>query len=397
MPVPTPFHPRTSALCTSLSWKEWAGCHAVRSYDTCHEREYMALRQSAGLIDVTPLYKYEVRGPDAAAYLARVTVRDIRKLKRGRVVYLCWCDDRGKLLDDGTVARLGDERFRVTAAEPCLAWLRQQTRGFRVEVADVTARVGALALQGPAAREILRQVSDAPLDKMKYFGIAAAELDGTRVEISRTGYTGDLGYEVWVDAEHALAVWDAIVDAGRAYRLAPAGLDALDVARVEAGFVMNGVDYFSANRCLIDARKSTPFETGLGWTVRLERDPFIGQQALREEKQRGSARKLVGLVIDWDELEELYDEHGLPPAVPAGAWRDPIPIYARDGHQVGQATSGAWSPILKRNLALATIEAARAEPGTRLRIEATVEYVRRRVGATVTETPFFDPERKRAL
>jgi aminomethyltransferase len=380
-----------------MFWKEWAGRYAVRSFDTCHEREYFALRHAAGLIDVSPLYKYEVRGPDAAAFLARVTVRDIRKLRRGRVVYLCWCDDAGKVLDDGTVARLGDRRFRVTAAEPAYAWLRRHSRGFRVEVEDVTERVGALALQGPNAREVLLQVSDAPLRELKFFGVTAASLDGVPVEVSRTGYTGDLGYEVWVDAEHALRVWDALVAAGRPYRLEPAGLDALDVTRVEAGFVMNGVDYFSANHCLIESRKSTPDEIGLGWTVRLERDSFIGQHALREERARGPVWALVGLEVDWDELETLFDELGLPPGVPSGAWRTAVPVYDASGTQVGQATSGAWSPILKRNLALASVHAGHAEPGTRLKIEATVEYRRHKVTATVCKTPFFDPERKRAL
>lgn len=396
MPVETPFHPRTSRLCTSLFWKDWAGYHAVRSYDTSPEREYFAIRHAAGLIDVTPLYKYEVRGPAAAALLAEVMVKDAGKLAVGRVAYLCWCDDDGKVLDDGTVSRLDEDRFRVTAAEPAGAWLARHARGRDVTVEDTSERLGALALQGPNSRAILSQVSDADVAALRYFRVVPARIDGIQVELSRTGYTGDLGYEVWVSRDDALRVWDAIMAAGRPYRIEPAGLDALDITRVEAGFVMNGVDYFSAQRCLIASRKSTPFEIGLGWTVKLDREPFIGQRALTAERERGSEWGFVGLEIDWDEFERLHQRIGLPPQLPPGAWRNAVPVYSTRGGQIGQATSGAWSPILKRNLALATVEAAFASVGTRVLIEATVDYRRHRVSAIVAKTPFFDPERKRS-
>jgi aminomethyltransferase len=396
MPIPTPFHPRTAALCTSMFWKEWAGYHAVRSFDVSHEREYFAFRNGAGVIDVSPLYKYDVTGPDAAALLSRVTVRDIRDLKIGRVTYLCWCDDDGKIVDDGTVSRLGEQRFRLTAADPTLAWLYRYARGKRVVIEDTSAKIAALAIQGPTSRDVLRACSDAPLDELPFFGTTAAKLDGVDVRISRTGYTGDLGYEVWVDREHALKVWDAIMHAGRDHRCIPAALDAMDVTRIEAGFIMNGVDYFNASHCLIESRKSTPFELGLGWTVKLERDPFVGQAALRAEQQRGPAWGVVGLRYDWDEYEALFAKKGLPPQVPAGAWRDGVPVYDRTGKQVGQATSGAWSPMLKANLALASVRAPCFELGTRLQIEVTVEYERHRVGAVVEKTPFYNPERKRS-
>ena len=396
MPIGTPFHPRTAELCTSLFFKDWAGYYTVSSYDTGHEREYYALRNAAGLIDVSPMFKYDVCGKDAAAFLSRVMVKDINKLDVGRCTYLCWCDDHGKVLDDGTVFRLDDTHFRVTAAEPTYAWLMQQSRRFDVAIEDCTDRIGALSLQGPSSRAILKNASDAPMDSLRYFSLVKAKLDGVDVIISRTGYTGDLGYEVWVEREHALKVYDAIMAAGRDYRIQPVGLDAMDVTRIEAGFIMNGVDYFSANTCLIESRKSTPYEIGLGWTVELDRDPFIGQDALRAEKAKGSTWATVGLVYDWQAFERLFDEFGLPPQLPAGAWRTPIPVYDKKGRQVGQGTSGAWSAILKDNLALATVQSAYAEPGTVLQIEVTVEYERRRVPAVVTKTPFFDPPRKRA-
>jgi len=396
MPVGTPFHPRTSELCTSLFYKNWAGYYTVCSYDTCHEREYYALRNTAGLIDVSPLYKYDVYGKDAAAFLARVMVKDISKLDVGRCTYLCWCDDHGKVLDDGTVSRLDDTYFRVTAAEPTFSWLQRLSRRFDVTIEDSTDRIGALSLQGPNSRDILRNVSDADMDDLRYFGLTKAKLDDADVVISRTGYTGDLGFEVWVERNQALRVYDAIIAGGSDYRIQPVGLDAMDVTRIEAGYIMNGVDYFSANSCLIESRKSTPYEIGLGWAVDLDRDPFIGQDALKAEKESGSVWATVGLVYDWKSFERLFDEFGLPPQLPGGAWRTPIPIYSKEGLQVGQGTSGAWSAVLKENLALATVESAYAKPGTILQIEVTVEYERRRVPAIVTKTPFFDPPRKKA-
>jgi len=396
MPIHSPFHSRTSRLCTSLFWKEWAGYHAVRSYDTCHEREYFALRHAATLLDVTPLYKYDVRGPDAGKFLSRVMVKDVAKMRPGRVTYLCWCDDDGKVVDDGTVSRLSEDHYRVTAADPALAWLTHFARSYRVTVEDFTDRIAALALQGPCSRSILETVAEADVAGLKFFRATDGKIGTAPVRISRTGYTGDLGYEIWTDREHALDVWDALTTAGRDWRLLPMGLDALDVARIEAGFIMNGVDYFSANHCIVDSRKSSPFEIGLGGTVKLDREPFVGQEALAREKARGPRWVLAGLALDWDEYEALFAEAGLPPQVSSGAWRSPVPVYDGSGRQVGYATSGAWSPTLKKNLALATVQAPFGQSGTRLQMEVTVEFHRRKVGATVVPTPFFDPPRKRS-
>lgn len=396
MPIPTPFHPRTAALCTSMFWKDWAGYHAVRSYDTSHEREYFALRNGAGLIDVSPLFKYELRGPGAAALLSRVTVRDVRKLAVGRMTYLCWCDDDGKILDDGTVGRLDDQHFRLTAAEPALAWLHRFAPAYDVTIEDTSEQLAALSLQGPTARAALARVCDDPLPGLPYFGVTRARLRGHDAWISRTGYTGDLGFEIWVDREHALAVYDAIMAIALDHRVIPVGLDAMDVTRIEAGFIMNGVDYFGAHHCLVESRKSTPYELGLGWTVKLDREPFVGQAALRAERARGPAWHTVGLRYDWDDYEALFARFGLPPHVPGAAWRDGVPIYDDHGRQVGRATSGAWSPLLKANLALASVRPGHHAVGTRLRIEVTVEYERHQVAATVVKTPFFDPKRKRS-
>jgi len=270
MPIPSPFHERTAPLCTSFRWKDWAGYAAVCSFDSSHEREYFAFRETAGMLDVSPLHKYEVRGRDAAALLGRMMVRDLTKLRVGRVAYSCWCDDRGKVIDDGTVARLDESHYRVTSAEPALWWLRALARGLEVSIEDSSARLAALALQGPRSRAILNAASDADLDALRFFGVTRARIDGIEGWISRTGYTGDLGYEIWVEKGDALRLWDALLAAGRPHGIEPAGLDALDMTRIEAGFVLLGVDYYSAPRVVLEARKSTPDELGFGWMIDLE-------------------------------------------------------------------------------------------------------------------------------
>ncbi len=395
MPRKTPFHPRTQALAESYAWKEWAGYLAVCTYDRHSEREYFAFRYAAGLLDVTPLYKVDVRGPDAAAFLSRAWCRDITKCSVGRVVYTTMADAHGKCLDDGTVSRLSRDHYRVTSSESWLAWFGRLSRGFDVTLEDTTHQVAALALQGPHARDVLREITAFDVDRMRFFRVRPTTIAGVPVHLSRTGYTGDLGYEIWTSNEHALALWDALIAAGRPWGLEPAGLDALDVTRIEAGFVLQGIDYVSARSCLIEARKSTPTEAGLGWTVDLDdRPPFVGQKALLLERERGPVWDLVGLELDWPELEALYASYGLPPHLAPLACRQAVPVYGPSG-QVGQATSQTWSPVLKKPIALAQIRVGHAKVGTRLQVEHTVEFERRRITATVVERPFYDPPRKK--
>jgi aminomethyltransferase len=393
----TPFHPRTSALCTSFRYKDWSGYAAVCRFDGHSEREYYAVRHSAGLLDVTPLYKYEVRGPDAARLLARVMSRDITRFGVGRVTYCCLVDRFGKTLDDCTVGRLGKEHFRMTSSESWFGWLRRHGRGLNVEVEDSTRRIAALALQGPSARAVLDPLVDFDMNRMRFFRVRKMKLAGVDVHISRTGYTGDLGYEVWMDAADALTVWDAIIEEGKPHQIQPIGLDALDVVRIEAGFVLQGVDYFSARNCIIEARKSSVFEVGLGWAVDLEREvPCIGHNALLREAEQGSPWALVGLELDWAHLESLYEEYDVPPHLAPEACRLAVPVYNGRGTQVGQVTSSTWSPLLKRYLALATVRTSFAGTGTQLEVEHTVEYERRRVRANVVDKPFYDPPHKRS-
>jgi aminomethyltransferase len=395
MPIPSPFYERMAPLSKSHQWKEWAGFLAPSSFEVNHIYEYTAFRQSAGLLDVTPLFKYEIRGPDAATFLSRVTVRNIAKLKPGRVTYCCWCDEHGKLVDDGTVACLEENVYRLSAAEPTYYWLERLARGYQVEVKDTTRDTACLALQGPTSRAILSACSDANMDHLKFFGLTSATLDGAKVQISRTGYTGDLGFEIWMENKDALPVWDALIDAGRPYDILPVGLEALDMARIEAGFILLGVDYFSAPHCILESRKSTPYEMGLDWTIQLDRSKFIGQAALANEKKEGSIWQLVGVEFDWVQIEALYDSYGLPPDIPPHACRSALPIYC-EGEQVGQITSNTWSPILKKYIGLGSVRTPFSKIGQVLDVEHTVEYERRTVEATVVPRPFYDPKRKRS-
>ncbi len=395
MPIGTPFHPRTAALCASMNWREWSGYFAVSAYEANHEREYNAIRNAAALIDVSPLFKYRVFGRDATRLVDRVITRDVPKMAVGQVAYTNWCDGDGKLIDDGTVSRLGPELYRWTAAEPNLRWIRQNAHGLEVEIEDVSDKLAALALQGPTSREILRSCAEGDVAGLKYFRVMPAKIRGIPVEISRTGYTGDLGYEIWVAAELALALWDALMEAGRAYDITPTGMLALDVARIEAGLILLDVDYTSAKKALIPSQKYSPYEIGLGRLVNLQKAPYVGQAALLRDLAAGVPRELVGLDVSWEDVERLHDEAGLAPQLPATASRVSVPVF-RDGVQVGRASSSTWSPTLKKMIALATVARDAAQAGTALQMELTVEHRRREVGVTVAKLPFFDPPRKRA-
>ena len=394
MPIPTAFHERTSALCESLDYREWSGYYSVSAYEAHHEHEYNAIRNAAALIDVSPLFKYWVSGPDATKLVDRVVTRDMRKVKVGRMIYTPWCDERGKVIDDGTVSRLEENTYRWTAADPSLRWFHQNARGLDVQIEDISDAVAALALQGPtSARLLAGLVDDADIPNLKYFGVLSGQIAGVRVDISRSGYTGDLGYELWIPREHSLRVWDALMERGRAYDIHAVGMLALDVARIEAGLLLIEVDFNSSKRALIESQKYSPFEMGLDRLVHLDKGRFVGQSALVEEKKRGHPRKIVGLEIGWAGIERVYEGMGLPPTMSSTASREPVPVY-RDGRQVGKATSTTWSPVLKKLIALATIDITHTAVGTELEVELTVEAVRHRVSATVVRTPFFNPKRK---
>jgi aminomethyltransferase len=396
MPIGTPFHSRTSALCTSHNWRTWSGYLVASSYDVLHDYEYHAIRNAAALIDVSPLFKYDVRGQDALKLVNRVITRDAMKCAVGQAIYTCLCDAEGKVIQDGTVFRLAEDHYRFHLADPGLRWLKLNAVGMEVSIQEVSEQVAALALQGPNSLRILQQVVDAKLGQLRFFRFTFANVGGVPAIISRTGYTGDLGYEAWVASEYAERVWDVLMEAGQGFGIRPAGMLALDVARLEAGFILLEVDYIGVEKALNPSQKYTPFEIGLGWTVDLKKEHFVGLRELRKESERGASRQVVGLEIDLGDYEHLYQQVGLPPQIPLTAWRSAVPVY-KETRQVGHATTGAWSPILKKYIALATVGKEYVEPGTRVDFEVTVEYRRKTVSSTVVKLPFFDPPRKRAV
>jgi aminomethyltransferase len=393
----TPFHARTAPLVEGQTWRRWAGYVVASSYELHHDREYHAIRSSAALFDVSPLFKYHVRGPDAVRLMDRVVTRDVAKAKVGQVLYTPWCDGAGKVLDDGTVSILSPEFLRLTSAEPNYRWLCENARGLKVTIEDTSDGIAALALQGPNSRLILEHAAGTSLANLKFFRLTNALIRGVPVTITRTGYTGDLGYEIWMDAEHALPVWDALIAVGAPYGITPAGILALDVARIEAGLLLLDVDYVPARKALIEQQKSSPIELGLDWTIGFDKPSFVGHDALLAERERPAEWRFVGVEVQWEPLEALYTDLGLAPRLPTTAWRTSVPLYAADSdRQVGYASSGCWSPLLKRYLTLAHLESGSADVGTELDMEITVEHRRKRARANVRPTPFFNPERKRA-
>jgi aminomethyltransferase len=394
----TAFHERTAPLNRKQRWREWSGYLSADQYADHPDIEYNAIREAAALIDVSPLYKYVVRGPDAVRLVDRVITRDATRLSLGQVYYTAWCDENGNVVDDGTVTRLDERTLRWTAAEPNLRWFRMNGRGLDVEVEDVTERLAAVALQGPTSRAVLEAATGEDWGDLGYFRERPSKVAGLEVDVTRTGYTGDLGFELWVDATRATDLWDSLGRAGRDHGLRPAGILAMDIARIEAGLILIDADYMSSRHAFIDEQTYSPFELGvLGRFVSFKKEvDYVGRRALeREQAGGGPARRLVGVEMNWPGLERLYASIGLFPMVSATASREAVPVY--DGRdQVGKATSTTWSPALKKMIGLASMSADHAETGTAVEIEWTVEARRRRIPARVVDLPFFDPPRKRA-
>jgi aminomethyltransferase len=380
----------------SQSWRNWSGYLVASSYETVHDYEYHAIRNTAALIDISPLYKYDVRGKDAVTLVNRVITRDAAKCAVGQALYACLCNGAGKVIQDGTAFRLTEDHFRFHLAEPSLRWLKLNALGMNVEIQECSEEIVALALQGPNSLSILQQVVDADLSRLRFFRLTSGKIIGTPVWVSRTGYTGDLGYEIWLGCDHAERVWDILMTAGKNFGIKPAGMLALDAARLEAGFILLDVDYIGVEKAVIASQRYSPYEISLGWAVDLKKEHFIGQPALLDESRRGPSRQVVGLEIDLPSYEKLFQTVGLAPHIPLTIWRGGVPVY-RNGKQVGQATTGGWSPTLKKYIALATVQKDHTEVGSRLGMEVTVEYERKTVDAKVVKLPFFDPPRKRSI
>jgi aminomethyltransferase len=378
----SPFHERTRSLSQNDQFVPWAGYTTVDVFTTV-EQEYFAIRNAATLYDLTPMVKYRVTGPDAQRYLNRLVTRDVRKLKIGRVSYVVWCNDDGHIIDDGTVFRLGADDFRVCTAERQLDWFLDSAIGFDVFVEEITTDVAALSLQGPTSCYVLKRLGLTGVEQLKPFDLAHFESKGRPIMVSRTGFTGDLGYELWMQPDHAIGIWDDLMEVGRSRGLRAIGSQALNLARIEAGFLMPNVDFVSAEHTIRTGRDRTPLELGLGWLVDFEKPHFNGRRALLSQKEAGLRRMLVGLDVD-----------GNKPA------HDAL-LYARpdDERECGFVTSAMWSPTCKRNIALAILDAPHYAMGSRvladIYLHRELVWERRMVTATVVERPFFTPERRR--
>ncbi|HEX7222497.1 MAG TPA: aminomethyltransferase family protein, partial [Candidatus Limnocylindrales bacterium] len=385
----TPFHERTSALNETGLWEHWSNHLAAVRYQMSDKFEYFAIRNSAGLFDSSPLYKYRITGSDAEKFLAGVMIRDIRTCEPGHAQYTAWCDDRGFVIEDGVVLRHGPQDFMLTAAEPNLAYFEGLAGSLDVGFEEVTEDWAVLAIQGPRARALLGTLT-ADVASLPYFGLTATNIAKVPVTVSRTGYTGDLGYEVWIPAGDALKVWDAVWDTSRGQGVIPFGMNALYMARIEAGLVLLDVDFHSSRYAWTDADKTTPVELGLGWMLRnLAADDraFIGRDAItRELRDKTSRWKLTGLVVDWQDFDRIHDAAGLIPPKDHVPVQEEMFVYDEGGAQVGYSTSYMYSPMLQRHIALARVRPELAKPGSEVRLEVAVnhryEYVKAHTART---------------
>ena len=398
-PRATPFGSRQAALTESHQWRDWSGYLSPSSYGNSHEREYYAVRTSVGVIDVSPLFKYEFVGPDALALAQRLFTRTFAKCRVDQVRYTCWCDDRGKLIQDGNVVRLAEDRFRVTAAAPSLRWFEDCAHGLDVEVVDRSVELAALAVQGPNSAALLHEcLDDIDVAALKYFRGASATCGHHQLYVTRTGFTGDLGYELWMDADAAPAVWDHLFEMGDRFRALPVGLAALDQVRIEAGLVLIDVDFVSVHAAKTPRLESTPFEAGLGFTVSfVEGNDFVGRSALEQHRSEETQWVLTGLEVGFAELDAAYRARGLrPEIVGQPPCRERQPLMLGDA-QVGQVTSQVFSPLLRSHVAIVTLEASKVRSVTSVEIELMIDSERVRLPALLRKLPFFDPERKRLL
>lgn len=394
----TPFHPRTQALMQGAEWRRWGGYQVASCYEMSPDREYYAVRASCAMFDVSALAKYRIQGPEARDFLQRLITRNIANLQIGEVLYSPWCDSRGKVIDDGTFACLGATHFQMTAAEQGEAWIRKVARGFEVEIENISEDYGVLALQGPTSLDVLRELVGACVTKLEFSQSCQAEFEGTELWISRTGYTGDLGYEVWVPAQDGVKIWDKLIAIGEAYALYPAGIWALDVARIEAGLLMLDVEYTSALTAATAAQTSSPFELGLGWAVHFQKGDFIGRAALLEEKEGDKTPyHFVGCVLDPKAYRAAFENLGLAPNLSVKAWRGVHPLFDEQQVQRGYATCGTWSPTLQKYLMLAQVDPQASQPGQQLIFEDVIDRYRVKLPCTVEKLPFFVTERKKEM
>ena len=379
--IQTPFHSRVAAACEVNYWEDWAGYTTPAAY-TNVELEYFAMRNSASIFDLTPMTKYRITGSDAHAYLDCLVTRNLRKMKIGRVTYTAWCNDDGKVIDDGTIFRIAENTFILCSQERHLDWLEWSAMGFDVHIEDETDRIAALSFQGPTTCRILKNLGLKDVEDLKPFDLTHYPFDDSELMVSRTGFTGDLGYELWTDPASAEKLWDRLMEAGHQYGIKPAGSEALQIARIEAGFIQAGVEFVPAQQEVREGRARSPYELGLSWLVHLKKPHFNGKRALQEEKQKGSRYRFVKLDVQGNKPAE----HSF--------------IYNGQNKAVGTVTSAAWVPTAKRNIAFASLEMPWGNPGDDLSAEIyylrELKWTRVMEKCSVIEGPIFDPERRHA-
>jgi aminomethyltransferase len=394
----TPFHARTCELMQGAEWRRWGGYQVASCYEMQPDREFYAVRTSAAVFDVSPLAKYAVTGLEARAFLQKLFTRNLEKLEPGKVFYSPWCDSRGKVVDDGTVACFHESRFQITAAEQGEAWFHKVATGFQVEVKNISDDFGVLAVQGPASRAILQELVGSRINSLAFAQAGHFKMDELNLWISRTGYTGDLGYEVWVKEAGAPKLWDALSEIGESYALTPAGIWALDVARIEAGLIMLDVDYTSALRAESSTQTSSPYELGLGWSVHLKKGDFVGREALLKEKESGSTPyHFRSCILDDMAYRKAFEKAGLAACLPVKAWRAVEPLFKADGSQVGYTTCGTWSPTTQSYILLTQIEPEYAQVGQELYFDAVVDRKRHRFPVRISKGPAFETSRKKEV
>jgi aminomethyltransferase len=399
MVLTTPFHPRLSELNSTGLYTHWQGHLSTLRYTHAPKHEYFAVRNSVGVFDTSPLYKYWIRGKDSERFLAGVLLRDIRGCRPGRAHYTIWCDDRGFVMEDGVVFRHSDNEFFMTAARPNLSYLESLIGRLQVTIEDVTAEYGVLAVQGPRSREAIADLTG-DVNALKFFELTQSKIGSASVTLSRTGYTGDLGFEITVPTEDALAVLDAVLDAGRGRGIRPFGEEALMMLRIEAGLPLIDVDFHNSRLVMTDHDRVTPKELGMGWMLRgvdTDERAFVGRDAIRRELADGTSRwATVGIMVDWQHWDSLYRDAGLFP--PKN--EHPLPyesmLYDDEGVQVGYATSVMYSPMLQRHIGIARVKPQLAKAGNRVNLELAINHHNTTVAAETARLPLFNPERKTA-
>ena len=375
----TPFHKRTFEACYNNDWYRWAGYKIAREYSNT-ELEYTSMRNTAGVLDITPMHKYDIKGKDAIKFVDKLVTRDVTQIKPNQVMYIIWCNEDGNVIDDGTVFCFDKNHLRIFCAERNLNWFSDTAIGFDVEVKDVSDSIAALAFQGPLSCKILHLLNVKNIENLKPFFFDNFDLNGSKVTISRTGFSGDLGYEIWCNPEEAINVWDSLFKFNRDYKILPAGMNALEMVRIEAGFIQPNADFMSAEQALRPNRMRTPFELGMGWLVDLNKNYFTGKRILNDLKKKPLTKKLVGLDIQGDK-----------PAIGSV-------LYDKNRKEIGIVTAGMWSPSLKSNIAFGYVDNDHMKIGSKVFAEIyhpeELEYKKIWAECLVVKKQFFNPQRR---